>query len=54
MALDTDTGEALADAPKKDLYAMGEIPPLGHVPPRMHAWVIRRERHGTGSIGGEG
>ena len=46
MALDTDTGEALADAPKKDLYAMGEIPPLGHVPPRMHAWVIRRERHG--------
>ncbi len=30
----------------KDLYEIGEIPPLGHVPPRMHAWVIRRERHG--------
>ena len=30
----------------KDLYAMGEIPPLGHVPAKMHAWVIRKERHG--------
>ncbi|MCC8977853.1 crotonyl-CoA carboxylase/reductase [Bradyrhizobium acaciae] len=30
-----------------DLYAIGEIPPLGHVPKQMHAWVIRRERHGT-------
>ncbi len=30
----------------KDLYNIGEIPPLGHVPSRMHAWVIRRERHG--------
>ena len=31
---------------KKDLYELGEIPPLGHVPKRMHAWTIRRERHG--------
>lgn len=31
---------------KKDLYNIGEIPPLGHVPSKMHAWVIRRERHG--------
>ncbi len=30
----------------KDLYSVGEIPPLGHVPSRMHAWVIRRDRHG--------
>jgi crotonyl-CoA carboxylase/reductase len=30
----------------KDLYEVGEIPPLGHVPKEMHAWVIRRERHG--------
>jgi crotonyl-CoA carboxylase/reductase len=30
----------------KDLYVVGEIPPLGHVPKQMHAWVIRRERHG--------
>src|SRR5215471_18437872 len=29
----------------KDLYAIGEIPPLGHVPAKMHAWVIRKERH---------
>ncbi len=31
---------------KKDLYEIGEIPPLGHVPKRMYAWAIRRERHG--------
>ena len=31
---------------KKDLYEVGEIPPLGHVPSRMYAWAIRRERHG--------
>ena len=30
----------------KDLYAIGEVPPLGHVPARMHAWAIRKERHG--------
>ena len=32
--------------PLKDLYDIGEIPPLGHVPAKMHAWCIRRERHG--------
>jgi len=40
---------AASDAPErpvKDLYEVGEIPPLGHVPGKMHAWVIRRERHG--------
>ena len=31
---------------KKDLYEMGEIPPLGHVPKNMYAWAIRKERHG--------
>jgi crotonyl-CoA carboxylase/reductase len=30
----------------KDLYEVGEIPPLGHVPRNMYAWAIRRERHG--------
>ncbi|HEY1154006.1 MAG TPA: crotonyl-CoA carboxylase/reductase, partial [Pseudolabrys sp.] len=30
----------------KDLYDIGEIPPLGHVPGKMHAWVIRQDRHG--------
>ena len=30
----------------KDLYDIGEIPPLGHIPEKMHAWAIRRERHG--------
>ena len=25
---------------------IGEIPPLGHVPAKMHAWAIRKERHG--------
>lgn len=30
----------------KDLYEVGEIPPLGHVPKQMYAWAIRKERHG--------
>ena len=30
----------------KDLYEIGEIPPVGHVPANMYAWSIRRERHG--------
>ena len=30
----------------KDLYEIGEIPPLGHVPASMYAWVVRKERHG--------
>ncbi|WP_339947051.1 crotonyl-CoA carboxylase/reductase [uncultured Albimonas sp.] len=34
------------EAPVKDLYEVGEIPPLGHVPANMYAWAIRRERHG--------
>ncbi len=41
MALDK------ADAmEKKDLYDIGEMPPMGHLPEKMHAWAIRRERHG--------
>ncbi|MBC7153405.1 MAG: crotonyl-CoA carboxylase/reductase [Rhodobacteraceae bacterium] len=46
MALDTRTGITPYEAPMKDLYAVGEMPPLGHVPAKMHAWAIRRERHG--------
>ena len=34
------------DAPQKDLYELGEIPPMGHVPEKMYAWAIRKERHG--------
>lgn len=33
-------------APLKDLYDIGEIPPLGHVPEKMWAWAIRKDRHG--------
>jgi crotonyl-CoA carboxylase/reductase len=36
-----------APRPVKDLYEIGEIPPLGHVPRLMYAWAIRRERHGA-------
>ncbi len=46
MALDTHHDIVAYDAPKKDLYEMGEMPPLGHVPKQMYAWAIRRERHG--------
>ena len=30
----------------KDIYELGEIPPEFHVPKMMHAWAIRRDRHG--------
>lgn len=30
----------------KELYEIGEIPPLGVVPARMYAWLIRPERFG--------
>ena len=30
----------------QDLYAIGDAPPLGHVPPRMHAQLIRQDRFG--------
>ncbi|MDX5383308.1 MAG: crotonyl-CoA carboxylase/reductase [Rhodobacterales bacterium] len=46
MALDTHTGIAPYDAPEKDLYEIGEMPPIGYVPKKMYAWAIRRDRHG--------
>ncbi len=46
MASEIGTGIAPYDAPEKDLYKVGEIPPLGYVPKQMYAWAIRRERHG--------
>ena len=38
--------DGATEAPTKDLYEVGEIPPLGHVPREMYAWAIRREREG--------
>ena len=46
MALDTESVMAGYEAPQKDLYELGEIPPMGYVPRKMYAWAIRRERHG--------
>jgi crotonyl-CoA carboxylase/reductase len=43
------TTETLDKTELKDLYEIGEIPPLGHVPSKMYAWAIRKERHGTPS-----
>ncbi len=39
-----------ARSPASDLYEIGAIPPLGHVPKNMYAWVIRRERHGEPGV----
>ncbi|MCK1553482.1 crotonyl-CoA carboxylase/reductase [Bradyrhizobium sp. 177] len=46
--MDQDRGLVTNSVPEvgKDLYEIGELPPLGHVPKLMYAWVIRRERHG--------
>jgi crotonyl-CoA carboxylase/reductase len=46
MALDANPAIATYDAPKKDLYEMGEMPPLGHVPEKMYGWILRQERYG--------
>ncbi|MEL6297860.1 MAG: crotonyl-CoA carboxylase/reductase [Pseudomonadota bacterium] len=48
MANATVTSDAgAAPAPDlKDLYEVGEIPPLGHVPKQMYAWAIRQDREG--------
>jgi len=44
MSGDVDTMTRPSEA--KSLYAVGEMPPLGHVPEKMHAWAIRRDRQG--------
>ncbi|MCG6902159.1 MAG: crotonyl-CoA carboxylase/reductase [Rhodobacter sp.] len=46
MALDDSPAIASYEAPEKDLYEVGELPPMGYVPRQMYAWAIRRERHG--------
>ncbi|NNU78914.1 crotonyl-CoA carboxylase/reductase [Halovulum dunhuangense] len=43
--LDSDP-QTLPPPDGKTLFAVGQIPPLGHLPERMFAWTIRRERHG--------
>ncbi|HLL26133.1 MAG TPA: crotonyl-CoA carboxylase/reductase [Xanthobacteraceae bacterium] len=40
------TATVLRSTGPKDLYEIGEVPPLGHVPSKMYAWAIRKERHG--------
>jgi crotonyl-CoA carboxylase/reductase len=36
--------------PRLDVYDVGVMPPLGHVPAYMHAWTVRRERHGEPEV----
>ena len=35
MALDNENLTLAYDAPEKDLYEIGEIPPMGYVPKQM-------------------
>jgi crotonyl-CoA carboxylase/reductase len=46
LSTSNQNASAPKGAPLKDLYEIGEIPPLGHVPAKMYAWAIRKERHG--------
>jgi crotonyl-CoA carboxylase/reductase len=41
-----DVGKPAIVTATKDLYELGEIPPLGHVPKNMYAWAIRQDRQG--------
>jgi crotonyl-CoA carboxylase/reductase len=34
----------------KDLYEIGELPPVGEVPAKMHAQLVRPERFGEPSV----
>ncbi len=45
-AIADPVADTLKDQPVKDLYEIGEIPPLGHVPRQMYAWAIRKDRQG--------
>ncbi len=38
--------DAIQTIPMKEIYAIGEIPPQFHLPEKMWAWAIRKERHG--------
>jgi crotonyl-CoA carboxylase/reductase len=42
----SETAEIIEQQEVKDLYEVGEIPPLSHIPKQMYAWAIRPERHG--------
>ena len=33
-------GTSIGARQARDLYEIGEIPPMGHVPPNMYAWTI--------------
>ena len=46
MPFDSNSPLTAYTAEKKDLYDLGEMPPLGHVPKQMYGWAIRKERHG--------
>ena len=46
MPLDTPNSRISYKAEEKELYEVGEVPPLGYVPKNMYAWAIRRDRHG--------
>ncbi|MEL6373177.1 MAG: crotonyl-CoA carboxylase/reductase [Pseudomonadota bacterium] len=46
MAGQSAAAQADVKVATKDLYEIGEIPPLGHVPRSMYAWAIRPDREG--------
>ena len=50
---DAAAAEARPGQETKDLYELGEIPPLGHVPGRMYAELVRGRRGGMARVGPE-
>jgi crotonyl-CoA carboxylase/reductase len=44
--IQTEIGAAKRQVGRPDLFELGEDIPLGVVPNQMHAWAIRRDRHG--------
>jgi crotonyl-CoA carboxylase/reductase len=46
MAEESAAKETASSQPVKDLYELGEMPPLGYVPAKMYASTIRQSRFG--------
>ncbi len=46
LMIEVDTKEVETKEELKNLYEIGELPPLGHVPDFMYAYVIRPQNHG--------
>ncbi len=46
MVRRSDVAHNAPDESLKNIYPLGEQPPLGYIPSQMYAWTLRRDRYG--------